>query len=169
MKTMTTPSLINLNPPEIKIKNKMKIKGMLVATLVVFSAGSTFAVEISLETAPPVVVKTQPVAGSTQVDPRTSEIVVKFSKVMQDGSWSWSTWGEENYPETTGQPKYLQDGRTCVLPVKLEPGKTYAIWVNSANFGNFKDAGGRSALPYFLVFKTAKERPRDKKGDPLAK
>jgi RNA polymerase sigma-70 factor (ECF subfamily) len=43
-----------------------------------------------------------------------------------------------------------------VLPVKLEPGKTYAIWVNSGEFGNFKDTDGRSAVPYLLVFKTKK-------------
>jgi RNA polymerase sigma-70 factor (ECF subfamily) len=43
-----------------------------------------------------------------------------------------------------------------VLPVKLEPGKTYAVWVNSEKFGNFKDADGRSAVPYLLVFKTKK-------------
>jgi hypothetical protein len=47
-----------------------------------------------------------------------------------------------------------KDQRTCVLPVKLEPGKTYAIWVNSEKFNNFKDVGGRSAVPYLLGFKT---------------
>jgi RNA polymerase sigma-70 factor (ECF subfamily) len=54
----------------------------------------------------------------------------------------------------SGKPKYLSDKRTCVLPVKLEPGKTYAIWVNSEKFDNFKDAEGRPAVPYLLVFKT---------------
>ena len=43
-----------------------------------------------------------------------------------------------------------------VLPVRLEPGKTYAIWVNSEKFGNFKDADGRSAVPYLPVFRTKK-------------
>ena len=55
-----------------------------------------------------------------------------------------------------GKPKYLADKRTCVLPVKLEPGKTYAIWVNSEKFGNFKDTEGRPAVPYLLVFRTKK-------------
>jgi RNA polymerase sigma-70 factor (ECF subfamily) len=124
------------------------------ATLVSFTQPG-LAAEISLESAPPVVVKTEPVAGATRVDPRTSEIVVQFSKAMQDGSWSWSTWGEENFPETTGQPRYLSDGRTCVLPVKLQPAKFYAIWLNSDKFGNFKDTGSRSAVPYLLTFNTA--------------
>jgi len=74
---------------------------------------------------------------------------------MQDGSWSWSTWGEENYPETAGQPHYLSDGRTCVLPVKLQPAKFYAIWLNSDKFKNFRDASGQSAVPYLLSFRTS--------------
>ncbi|MFO1514002.1 MAG: Ig-like domain-containing protein [Verrucomicrobiota bacterium] len=110
---------------------------------------------ISLETSPPIVVKTVPVAGAAEVDPALAEIKVTFSKAMQDGSWSWSTWGEENYPETTGKPHYLGDARTCVLPVKLQPNKFYAIWLNSDKFRNFTDPGGRTAVPYLLAFRTA--------------
>jgi RNA polymerase sigma-70 factor (ECF subfamily) len=43
------------------------------------------------------------------------------------------------------------------LPVKLKAGMTYAIWLNSQNFGNFKDTNGESAVPYLLVFKTGKQ------------
>ena len=108
----------------------------------------------SLQSAPPVVVRTVPQSGAAGVDPNIKEIRVTYSKGMQNGSWSWSTWGEENFPQTTGKPRYEADKRTCVLPVKLEPNKFYAIWLNSNNFGNFKDAGGRPAVPYLLVFKT---------------
>jgi RNA polymerase sigma-70 factor (ECF subfamily) len=108
----------------------------------------------SLATAPPVVVKTVPQSGATGIDPKTTEIRVTYSKPMKNGTWSWSTWGEENFPKTTGKPRYEADKRTCVLPVKLEPNKFYAIWLNSSNFGNFKDAGGRQAVPYLLVFRT---------------
>jgi hypothetical protein len=109
---------------------------------------------VSLAAAPPVVVKTVPESGTDGVDPNITEITVAYSKDMQDGSWSWSTWGKDTFPKTTGKPHYLDDKRTCVLPVKLEPGKTYAIWLNSDNFGNFKDAAGNSAVPYLLIFKT---------------
>jgi RNA polymerase sigma-70 factor (ECF subfamily) len=120
------------------------------------AAGPARADEISLATAAPVVVRTIPVAGSTGVDPLLTEIRVTYSKVMQDGSWSWSTWGEENFPKTTGKPYYLDSKRTCVLPVKLEPDKFYATWLNSENFGNFTDTDGRSAVPYLLTFRTGK-------------
>ena len=111
---------------------------------------------VTLKMAPPVVVKTVPQAGAANVDPAIKEIRVTYSKAMADGSWSWSTWGEENFPKTTGKPRYDKDGKTCVLPVKLERGRTYAIWLNSNNFGNFKDADGNQAVPYLLVFETKK-------------
>jgi RNA polymerase sigma-70 factor (ECF subfamily) len=111
---------------------------------------------VSVAMSPPVVVKTVPQAGARTVDPATTEIRVTFSKEMQDGSWSWSTWGEENYPKTTSKPRYMDDKRTCVLPVQLKPGRSYAIWLNSQNFGNFKDSEGKSAVPYLLVFETRK-------------
>jgi RNA polymerase sigma-70 factor (ECF subfamily) len=79
-----------------------------------------------------------------------------FSKPMRDGSWSWTIWGEENFPETTGAARYLADGRTCVLPVNLKPGKLYAIWLNSEHHHDFKDHEGKSAVPYLLIFETRK-------------
>lgn len=131
--------------------------------MLAFLARYDFAAEVSLESAPPVVVRTVPVAGATDTDPALAEIRVTYSKAMRDGSWSWSTWGEENYPETTGKPRYLGDARTCVLPVKLKPNKFYAIWLNSDKFKNFRDANGRPAVPYLLTFRTA-ETPDDSGG-----
>jgi hypothetical protein len=120
-----------------------------------FAAGFQQATEVTLESVPPVVIKTAPEAGAANVDSGLAEIKVTFSKDMQDGLWSWSTLTEESFPKVNGKPKYQGDKRTCVLPVKLEAGKTYALWINSQKFGNFKDAAGQSAVPYLLVFKTA--------------
>ena len=125
----------------------------IVVASVLFS-GMAQSQEITLESAPPVVVKTVPEAGVSDVDPRTTEIRVTFSQPMQDGSWSWSTVSKQTFPQTTGKPRYLSDRRTGVLPVKLEPGRTYAIWLNSQRFRNFRGANGESAVPYLLVFKT---------------
>src|SRR5215831_18684151 len=123
----------------------------------VFLAGvvAARADEISLQSAPPVVIKTVPPAGSTSVDAALTELRVTFSKPMQDGSWSWATFGEESFPEITGKIRYLEDGRTCVAPVKLEPGKFYATWLNSDSYQNFRDTNGTPAVPYLLTFKTA--------------
>ena len=128
----------------------------LVALVIGLYATAALADDVTLESVPPVVVKTIPEAGAADVDPKLTEIKVTFSKPMQDGSWSWATLSRESFPKMGGKPKYLKDKRTCVLPVKLEPGKTYAIWVNSEKFRDFKDTDGRSAVPYLLVFRTKK-------------
>ena len=104
----------------------------------------------------PVVVQSVPATGQRDVDPAISEIRVVFSKPMLDGSWSWSQAADETYPKTTGEARYLPDHRTCVLPVKLEPGRTYEIWLNSEKFQNFRDVEGHPATPHFLRFQTRK-------------
>jgi len=110
--------------------------------------------DVTLKAVPPVVVKSVPESGADGIDPAATEIRVTFSKDMRDGTWSWSTLSKESFPDTTGKPHYAPDKRTCILPVKLKPNTTYAIWVNSEKFGNFKDAEGHPAVPYLLVFKT---------------
>ena len=110
--------------------------------------------EITLETARPVVIKSSPEAGAEGVDPGLTQISVTFSKQMQGRTWSWCVLSKESYPGTSEAPKYLEDKRTCVLPVKLQPGKTYAVWINSENFYQFKDTKGQPAVPYLLVFRT---------------
>jgi len=140
------------------IKEKtMKHIAIIFVTLVGSLIGAPARAEdVTLESVPPVVVKTVPEAGAGDVDPKLNEIKVTFSKDMKDRGWSWVTYSKESFPKLDGEPKYLADKRTCVLPVKLEPGTTYAIWVNSDKHGNFMDADGRSAVPYLLVFKTKK-------------
>jgi RNA polymerase sigma-70 factor (ECF subfamily) len=109
----------------------------------------------SVKSSPPVVVKTVPAAGDTKVDAATTkEIRVTFSKDMADQSWSWSQISRESFPETTGKPRYDADKRTCILPVKLKPGKTYVLWLNPPKFQGFRDADGLPAVFYPLVFET---------------
>jgi RNA polymerase sigma-70 factor (ECF subfamily) len=113
---------------------------------------------VSVQELPPVVVKTAPQSGDTEVDAaKVSEIRVTFSKAMTDKSWSWTTLSKESFPKLAGKPHYDKDGRTCVLPVKLDPGKTYAVWLNSEKFHGFQDAAGHPAVPYLLVFETKAE------------
>jgi RNA polymerase sigma-70 factor (ECF subfamily) len=91
----------------------------------------------------------------TEVDTKTTkEIRVIFSKEMTDRSWSWTQISKGTFPPTTGKPYYEKDKRTCVLPVKMEPGKTYVIWLNPEKFKGFRDAEGHAAVFYPLVFQT---------------
>jgi len=99
-----------------------------------------------------VVAQTTPSTGDTDVDPAVTEIRVTYNKEMMNWNWSWCY--DPDLLKTTGKPHYETDGQTCVLPVKLEPGKTYTIHLNSETFHNFKDAAGHSAIPYVLQFRT---------------
>jgi len=103
---------------------------------------------------PPVVVNIEPKVGATDVDPGLREIRVTFSKKMTDQSWSWTEGSKYSVPKKDGTIHYERDQRTCVMPVKLEPGKTYVMGINSERFRNFKDTEGRPALPYLVVFHT---------------
>jgi len=124
---------------------------VMIATL---SGAADAADAPTLANVPPVVIRTAPQAGASDVPASTTEIRVTFSKKMQDKSWSWVIVTPGSFPKLAGDPHYLPDGVTCVLPVTLEPGKTYAMWINAATAQNFQDADGRKAVPYLLVFST---------------
>jgi hypothetical protein len=102
----------------------------------------------------PVVVKTLPEAGTKNIPPGEYEVKITFSKEMTDQSWSWSTAWKDSGPESLGKPYYEADHRTCVMKVKLEPGKTYVWWINSQNFHGFRDTQNHPAIPYLLTFQT---------------
>lgn len=113
---------------------------------------------VTVQTMPPSVVKTVPQSGDTAVDPSLKEIRVTFSKEMlTKGMWAICQVSDETFPaKGTGQIHYLDDKRTCVFPVKLQPGKTYVLWFNRAQFNSFRDTANNPAVPYLLVFQTKK-------------
>ena len=126
------------------------------AVLVGLCGGAVAADDVSVATTPPVVVETTPRAGAVNVDPSLAEIRVTFSKdMMTQEMWSWVIHAEGYFPEITGDVRYV-DSRTCVAPVRLEPGKAYAIWFNSPNYKHnaFRDTANNPAVPYLLVFET---------------
>ena len=134
----------------------MKHIPALLALTLAFTAGVA-AQEVSVKSMPPSVVKTVPSAGETAVDPALKEIRVTFSKDMKtDRMWSVCQISTETFPETPGEIHYLGDKRTCVIPVKLEAGKTYVLWFNRAQFNSFRDAQNNPSVPYLLVFTTRK-------------
>jgi hypothetical protein len=105
----------------------------------------------------PVVVKTVPEAGSKDVPAGEFEVKIIFSKEMADGSWSWATAWQNSDPKSLEKPHYEADHKTCVMKVKLEPGKTYGWWINSQKFHGFQDPQNHPAIPYLLTFKTKEQ------------
>jgi hypothetical protein len=129
------------------------------------SASSTYAsrvanaeqVEYTVDGLPPSVVRMVPVSGDRTVDPALDRIEVTFSKdMMTERMWSFCQVSSETFPKVSQgrEIRYLEDNRTCVLPVELEPDKTYVTWINQGRFNSFRDAAGHPSVPYLLVFKT---------------
>jgi hypothetical protein len=140
-----------IQPSNKSMKNKIRIALMVLCLLCALQARIILAQNI--ETMAPVVVKTVPQAGATDVAPGEMEVKITFSKDMMDNSWSMSSAWKDSEPEYVGKPKYQPDHRTLVVKVKLESGKTYGWWINSQRFTGFKDAQGHTAIPYFFAFK----------------
>ena len=115
--------------------------------------GSTTSLgEGNFEDALPFVVSTVPQSGDGKVDPATDQIRVRFSEPMDMYGWSWAQRDGELFPEF-GEAFFLDD-QTAVLDVTLEPRKTYEIWINGFDTGNFRSAAGEEVAPFTLVFRT---------------
>lgn len=133
----------------------------LFCTLVLVCLAGTATVDalrsgLSVETAPPVVVETAPRAGTLDVDPALGEIRVTFSKdMMTDQMWSVVKISDDTFPKLAGDVHFA-DARTFVIPVALDPGATYALWLNYKQNDAFRDVNGTPSIPYFLVFQTRK-------------
>ena len=81
----------------------------------------------------------------------------RFSKdKMTEKMWSWVVQTPESFPDIAGKVRYLADGGTSVLPVKLQPGRKYAIWINSltSKHSGFRDQDNNPAVPFLLAFET---------------
>jgi hypothetical protein len=116
----------------------------------------------------PVVIRSFPICGSEEVDPASTELHVTFDQPMRDGSWSWVTTDHGPFPETTAKARFLEDGRTCVLGVSLQPNTTYVIGINYGRFNNFANPGGERALPWLLRFTTGAKAFDDARAQELA-
>lgn len=111
---------------------------------------------VNLDDLPPVVIKTVPESGATDVPPGPIEVRVTFSKTMRDASWSFYCASEIDSAGLYGsKPRFESDRRTFVMKVNTQPNRSYAFWANSPTHNNFRDAKGNRGLPYLIVFKTA--------------
>jgi len=129
------------------------VLGMMLLSETAFAAALTK--DVTIENTPPSVIKTVPVCGDDQVDPTITEIRVVFSKDMQNGCmWSICAIDQKSFPKLGSNIHFLEDKRTCVVPVTLERGKTYALWFNHGSFNNFMDEKSNPSIPYLLIFKT---------------
>jgi len=102
--------------------------------------------------ASPVVVETTPTLRARNVDPKLDHLTVRFDQPMSTSGWSWCGSGAA-YPELTGRP-FFADPYTAVLPVRLEPQKTYYLMINCPSGQNFRSPAGIPAESLPLRFTT---------------
>jgi hypothetical protein len=110
--------------------------------------------ELVAKTQKPIILEMTPANGATGVDPRTTELRVTFS-VPMGGGFSW-TGGGPDYPAAPeGQgPRWTEDQRTCIRPVRLEPNHQYRLGLNSPSHKNFQSAAGVPLDPVIYSFRT---------------
>lgn len=102
----------------------------------------------------PVVVQMTPSNGAEGVSPETRELRVTFSRPMGPG-FSWTGGGPE-YPERPEglSPRWSDDRRTCTLPVRLAPNRSYRLGLNSPSHNNFRSEAGVPLVPISYSFRT---------------
>jgi len=131
-----------------------------VATLpsAIYFTTSGASEELKARTIIPRIVALMPANGDQFVNPGLSELRVTFDVAM-GGGFSWCSVDDEgtDYPKGPGgkRPYWTEDQRTCVLPVELQPGKTYRLSLNCAGANNFQSAAGVPIEPMQYSFKTS--------------
>ena len=104
-------------------------------------------------TGPPHVVAFDPPLGATNVDPARTTLSVTFDRVMDREGWAWVIEDKATAPDI-GESTWDSEVRTNSAPVRLEPGKTYVVWINSPQYSYFKDTLGEIATPVRWTFTT---------------
>jgi Bacterial Ig-like domain len=102
----------------------------------------------------PQIASSEPARGAKDVDPGLKEITVTFDQDM-DGGMSWTGGGPQFPKIPEGKKGYWRDKRTCVLPVKLQPGHSYRVGINSQSYRNFRSTAGVPAMTASIWFSTS--------------
>lgn len=103
----------------------------------------------------PKVIALSPANGATGVDPHLKELKVTFDRPMSPTSWSFCQRSDIDFPEIPGKPSYDESHTVITLPVRLVPGKTYNIFLNSPPFLGFRSAKGGVLQAVHYTFTTA--------------
>jgi beta-lactamase regulating signal transducer with metallopeptidase domain len=102
----------------------------------------------------PKIVKMIPENGANDVSPSVKALRVTFDVPMGEGM-SW-TGGGEQFPKIADgeKAKWSGDDKSCILPVVLEPGKSYRLGINSLSHINFQSRWGVPLAPVEYRFET---------------
>lgn len=99
-----------------------------------------------------------PPLGATDVDPARTTMSVTFDRPMDRDGWAWVVESQDNAPEV-GDSSWDFTAITNTAQVKLQPGRTYVVWINSAQYPYFRDVQGHTLPPIRWTFTTAATAP----------
>lgn len=139
----------------------MKTKSLFLATLAFFAVLALAPAKAAASNASaPVVVKTVPENGATDLPPGITEIQITFNKKMQTDAFTFCP-VDDTVPFDksiiASKPYFDKEQKTFVIKLNLKPGTKYAFWINSPKFNKFKDTKGNRAAPSQLTFETKAE------------
>jgi hypothetical protein len=103
----------------------------------------------------PKIVSLDPPNGAKDVSSAVTELRVTFD-IPMGGGMSWCGGGPGFPASPEGKKAYwTKDGKTCVLPVELKPGREYQLGLNSRSYQNFTSEEGVPLTPVGYTFKTS--------------
>jgi hypothetical protein len=107
----------------------------------------------------PRIVALSPINDDKKVDAATAELRIEFDRPMQTDAYALAG-DPAKMPHAAMTPtgpakaRFSPDGKIFLLPVKLEPGKTYAYSINSLDLLGFRSAEGQFLDPVPVTFTT---------------
>ena len=144
--------LLGINSP--RHKNFRSADGTPVKPTLLYFATRGASPEQIAQLAPPKVAKLSIENGAKDVPPGRTKLSVTFDKPMR-GGMSWCTGKNSPELEPVEGSAWSDDKKTCSIMAVLEPGKDYAISLNSKSHGNFKNEIGVPLEPVAWEFSTA--------------
>ncbi len=108
----------------------------------------------SLPGEPPRPISLDPPQGARDVDPWRATLAVTFDRSMDPEGWAWVTESPDTAP-TIAESSWDAALRVNTAQVRLEPGRTYVVWINSDSYPYFRDPQGRTVSPLRWIFTTA--------------
>jgi hypothetical protein len=101
----------------------------------------------------PKVVSLLPAATATGVDPGLKALAVTFDRPMQDGSWA-VVGGGPKFPKIAGRLSYDAARKVLTIPVELQPGTSYEMWLNRGKYDSFRSEDGVPLASVHWTFTT---------------
>ena len=107
---------------------------------------------------PPVETTVDPPNGATDVDPLRTTLSATFDRPMDPEGWAWVIEHPTTAPEL-GEATWDAGQLTNTSKVRLEPGRSYVVWLNSPQYSYFRDRQGVAAKPFRWTFSTRPASP----------